>query len=275
MFTPNKLAISAVGASLLALGSVATFTESAAALNERPVEIGDSDDGISLQQLLDGITESGPNIDVVNDQKPFDLFTNEASGLSGSTLLFEVAGFAPENVFGIYKAGDPTFKVPLFFGNNDPGDSAVLTFQGNESIIVDTRGLEPGNTSPLVSNTYDNFGNMFGYYLENPRGEMFFSEDRLNPNGAAQSLVFQGNDQTELRVPGRQPGVFSDNEFIIAFEDKLVGGPESDSDYQDFVIIAESVVPKVDVPEPATLAGLGLLAGAMAVSRRRKNSRNS
>ncbi|MEQ8958141.1 MAG: PEP-CTERM sorting domain-containing protein [Coleofasciculus sp. C2-GNP5-27] len=115
----------------------------------------------------------------------------------------------------------------------------------------------------------------FGFYLTNPNGETFFSEDRLNPGGVAQALVFEGDGETVLQAPGRQPGVFLGNEFIVAFEDQLVGGPDSDKDYQDFVIIAESLDPKIDVPEPTTLAGLGLLAGAMAVSRRRKNSRNS
>ena len=98
---------------------------------------------------MDGITLSGPGINVENDQTPFDLFTNQSSGASENTLLFEIAGFAPET---------------------------------------------------------------------------FFSEDRLNTNNAAQGLIFQGDDQTVLQASGRQPGVFSDNEFIIAFEDKLVGG---------------------------------------------------
>ncbi len=43
----------------------------------------------------------------------------------------------------------------------------------------------------------------------------------------------------------------------------------SDQDFNDLVISFESIDPK-DVPEPATLAGLGLVAGALAVSRRRK-----
>ncbi|MEQ9239140.1 PEP-CTERM sorting domain-containing protein [Coleofasciculus sp. E2-BRE-01] len=279
MFTPNKLAISAVGASLLALGSVATFTESAAALNKRPVPVANtagSDDAISLQDLLNQITLSGPGIDVENDQKPFDLFTNQSSGASENTLLFEIAGFAPENVFGIYKADNPSFRVPIFIGDNDQGDAASVFFLADNSVGVSTLAFPP--EFPPVADPnfqiYEDFGNMFGYYLTNPLGETFFSEDRLNTNNAAQGLIFQGDDQTVLQAPGRQPGVFSDNEFIIAFEDKLVGGSESDFDYQDFVIIAESITPK-STPEPATLAGLGLFAGAMAVSRRRKNSRKS
>jgi len=276
MFTPNKLAISAVGASLLALGSVSTFTESAAAQNTRPVEpLGPSIDGKELQELLNELTVSGPGIDVIEDQKPFALFTNQASGASESTLLFEIAGFAPENVFGIYQAGDPSFRVPLFDGDNDLGDAASLFFLADDSVAVSSLAFPP-DVPPVADpnfNTYEDFGNMFGFYLTNPRGETFFSEDRLN-GGDPQALIFQGDDETVLQAPGRQPGIFSDNEFIIAFEDQVFSSNRSDQDFNDFGVIVESITPK-STPEPATLAGLGLFAGAMAVSRRRKNSRKS
>ncbi|MGA9382982.1 MAG: PEP-CTERM sorting domain-containing protein [Phormidium sp.] len=61
----------------------------------------------------------------------------------------------------------------------------------------------------------------------------------------------------------------------LAFEDHPVlwNGQKNwvDIDYNDFVVTAKAT----SVPEPATLAGLGLVAGALAVSRRRKASQSS
>lgn len=52
----------------------------------------------------------------------------------------------------------------------------------------------------------------------------------------------------------------------IGFDDR---GNQNDRDFQDFTIEARA---EVSVPEPATLAGLGLIAGGLAFSRRRKSS---
>ncbi|EDX76904.1 conserved hypothetical protein [Coleofasciculus chthonoplastes PCC 7420] len=287
MFNPNKLAISAVGASLFALGSVVTFSESASALNDRPVDpIGPSIDPgpapVELQELLDAITVDGPGIDVIEDQKPYDLFTNQASGASESTFLFEIAGFSPGNVFGIYKADDPAFKIPLFIGDNDPADAASTFFLSNGDVAVSTipfssdKPFAP-DEFPIADPSfelYEGFGNMFGFYLQNPNNEWFFTEDSLNPDGVAHALIYQGDDATTLMAPGRQPGTFSDNEFIIAFEDTAAGQPFYDNDFNDLVVIVESIEPK-ETPEPAALAGLGLLAGAMAISRRRNKAEKS
>jgi hypothetical protein len=65
---------------------------------------------------------------------------------------------------------------------------------------------------------------------------------------------------------GENPSL-SDSSVLIAFEDS---GRLGDHDFNDFLVQA-----KVSVPEPATLAGLGLVAGAMALSRRRQTDKTS
>ncbi len=67
---------------------------------------------------------------------------------------------------------------------------------------------------------------------------------------------------------------------LIAFEDNGIRNPTPDSpqnfhrDFNDFLFTA-TVVDEVAVPEPATLLGLGLFAGCMALSSRRRKTEDN
>lgn len=60
------------------------------------------------------------------------------------------------------------------------------------------------------------------------------------------------------------------NTYFLGFEDGTFAKDKSKGlfyyDYQDFIV-------KATVPEPTTIAGLGLVAGALAFSRRRKSNK--
>ena len=84
-----------------------------------------------------------------------------------------------------------------------------------------------------------------------PRGTLF-STDSLNIGSTPMNnAIFAGS-------------LFSDAGTTVIFDDN---GADDDQDLNDFVFTARAV------PEPTTLAGLGLVAGALAVSRRRKASK--
>ena len=256
----------------LALGSLLAFGQSALA-ESRPVNFGTNSE-TSLQELLDGITVGGPGIDTVNDQTDFNYFTNQASGVSVGSLMFELTGFAENNQFGIYQYGNPLKKAVLFDGVNDSGDSVLVNFLDNDSISVVTQQFAPDASDPTpVFILLEDFGNVFGFYLTNADGKTFYTDDALNPGEKAQALIYQGDDETVLDIPGKQPGTFSDNEFIIAFDD-FTRDQGSDSDFNDFVVMFESIEP-ASIPEPTAIAGLGLIAGSLAMTRRRKSNKNS
>lgn len=82
------------------------------------------------------------------------------------------------------------------------------------------------------------------------------------------TLKTQTYSTNTLNNPVEQNAVFSSGSLskgvLISFDDN--GGPKGkdDDDLNDFKVNARSV------PEPATLAGLGLAAGSLLLSRRRK-----
>jgi hypothetical protein len=157
----------------------------------------------------------------------------------------EIASFASLNRFGIYDRVDPTRFVEVFNGAAGPGGQAVITIKADGSVFLN-----------VVNDTGVNFaGNSFGYYLDSPvnGGTRFFSDESLNPDSALHFLAYQGKNVDTVQLPGLAPGLWTDGEYVFAFED-LDFRTGTDEDYSDFVVMAESVKP---VPEPGTMMLLG------------------
>jgi len=226
------------------------------AVNAMAVPLLRAGDNNDLQDVLDNITVGGSSsVDVTTDYIPDindSVWTITGSGSSVVTMIIELGDYAPHNTFGVYNGAD---YVELFDGSASAGNPTVLSIAANGDVYVN---FTPTGTSFSSTN--------FGFYLDSSyygNGGLFHSDTALNDDGIDHMLAYQGNDMDQVQIGFWAPGTWTDNEFILAFEDLYGGG---DMDYDDMVLMVESV----QVPEPGTilllgsaLIGLGLMVRKM------------
>ncbi len=225
--------------------------------NVRPAVIGATPGSEqSLQSVLDGLFGAGA-VNATTDQSAAGQWASAtSSATSVPTLIIEQTSLAASQKFGIWFGTDTSnlYLLDLFFGGAVGGATTLLQSAASIGIgdgqIVVTGGptLQSACTTQINCGIFSNAlinPNSFGFYFKSGN-TVAYSIDSMNVGGATDFLAYQGGTSTN---------------WAFAFEDG------TDNDYQDMVVKVESI----KVPEPGTLALLGLgFAGLAAASRRKQ-----
>jgi len=233
-----------------------------------PVTFGSSSED-TLQEIFDDMTV-GPvagtsSVITTTDAltEDYDSLWNPAAGATTATMIVELAGWNRTTSFGIYDAGDTSNTVQIFPGSADAGtlgSRALINFIGGTVVVVYLDGSPSQvSSSPFKLNSLGS--SVFGFYLDataDATGGYWYSDTDLNSDGTDHMLAYQGKGDI-VSISPFDPGAWTENHFALAFEDKAYGASGYDGDFNDFVVMIESVTP-VPVPGAILLGMLGLSA---------------
>jgi hypothetical protein len=233
---------------LLAMAGVGLMAGSAMAT---AVNVTGANGESTLNQIF---TANNWTINANSDQLTNDAYWQIAEQQSGAwaSMIIEISAGSSSNTFGIYDGAG--HAVQLMDGAANAGDKVAITMTGTllSAAFYDNGALDIAKSFSNVQ-----FSTVFGFYLGNANGPLFYSDATKNSDSADHMVSYAGTGANGLSV----------GHHILAFED--TASSNWDWDYNDMVLMVESVKP---VPEPATMLLFGTgIASLAGVIRRRRN----
>jgi hypothetical protein len=211
-----------------------TYTTQAVSTYVNPKGEWSSSEAQSLQGILDSKGNVAPNRVVISSDADqlddgVDAYWRALTAPS-AYIVIEVAGFAPNNNFGIYDKVTGA-KQQLFAGSASAG-AGVIGF------------------TPTWSE--------FGFYIDNTVNNFsWYSDTSKNAGGGDQMVAYAGKGAT-LNVGGAAGSqIWDANSYILGFEDLALAS--SDKDYQDMVVLVKNVAPVPDGAMTIVLLGAAFL----------------
>jgi hypothetical protein len=220
----------------------------------------------TLEQILGAAGTPGSIFSAGNGINPYTQQLNPSSywavggtGSSENRVFLTLTGNASNLEYGIFDPTNISNRLALFNGAS-AGYRTSLATDGmgwfGASYYTGIKDLHPTSGEATF-----NGGNLFGYYLK-VGNNFYYSDKALNDNGTPRVVTYAGDGSNKVTLT---KGLFTPGEYLQGWEDG------DDFDYNDFVVMVESVHP---VPEPAVLGmfGIGALLIGFASSRRRREN---
>jgi len=230
----------------------------------------DGTDELNLYEIYNEIYGAeGANFSSTDGATNGDLLSGGLDAMESNLEIFSTGLAFPQDGMVEFEARYAGFEQRIGYYVNPDGDLPT----GDPTLGVDDGELRhlfdvtnPGNTvvpGPTATIAAADLVNGIGFYNNTPLGgpRTWYSETSLNFDNVDHLVVFRG-----IGVDAMGNVFIRDDEFIIAFEDRVNAG---DMDFNDGVFrITIPQRPLSSVPEPAT-AGLLMLGLAGAAVRRR------
>lgn len=169
--------------------------------------------------------------------------TSERLDDTNATLLAEAAGLESGNAFGLFSRTTGE-ELVVFPGAQSPTTGATISFD-----VATGQATHEGSGATAM------IGRTFGFFIDNGLGNVWYSDPTMNEGVDLAGLYDTTGTSGE--------GLFGSN-LVVAFEDTV----EGDRDYNDMVVGLTDVEA---VPEPGTLALMGMGILGLGLSRVRKS----